>query len=336
MTRTNGVTIRDVARRAGVSVTAVSYALNGKGQLSAATRDRVRAVAAELDYQADAFARGLRQSRIGAIGLVMRSLDSMGDYAPRGVEIFARFAGALSGQALSRGLSVALLPDLSRRPSPSLAFALDGYVVVSPQRDDPVTAVLAARDIPYVTYGREPGSDSPFWGGEDDRRCARELLAHLASAGARSIALLRGTDRDSWNEDYTDEYQLWCLRRGVTPRIYEQPERAGVLGGVAAADQVHADGLPDAVICLTGRHAAGMQQRLRERGVSMPRDLLIVAGSDSEHARVARPAITAFQLSPEDCAAAVLDLLAERLDGSEPTGPRRIAARLMRRASTRR
>src|SRR3954454_18544166 len=78
MARTRGVTIHDVARRAGVSISAVSMALNDTGTLSAATRLRVRAVAEEMDYQADALARGLRRSSVGAIGLVMRSLDSLG------------------------------------------------------------------------------------------------------------------------------------------------------------------------------------------------------------------------------------------------------------------
>ena len=297
MPRARGVTIRDVARRAGVSITAVSHALNGKGQLSEATRAKVIAAARELDYQADAFARGLRQGRIGAIGLVLRGLDSLGEYAPEGVDVFASFAGVLSSAALARGFSITLLPDISRRPVPSLAFALDGYVVMSPHVDDPVTGLLERRGIPYVSYGRPlTGDGTPTearnWADEDNVWAARQLLAHLASAEARRIVLVRGTDLNAWNKDFTDAYLAWCARSGIPPRVYDVPERAGVAGGQGIAARIDTDGIPDAVVCMTSRHAAGLQAYFRSQGLRMPRDLLVAAASDSEHARSARPAIT--------------------------------------------
>jgi len=71
MARYPNVTIKDVAARAGVSITAVSHALNGKGTLSEETRERIRDVAQAMGYQADALARGLRRSQIGVIGMAL-------------------------------------------------------------------------------------------------------------------------------------------------------------------------------------------------------------------------------------------------------------------------
>jgi DNA-binding LacI/PurR family transcriptional regulator len=169
MARGKGITIRDVARRAGVSITAVSHALNGKGTISASTRARIRAVADEMGYEADALARGLRRSTMGAIGLVLRSLDALGDYTPAGVDVFERFAGVAAAQALGRGLSLMLVPDLTRAPVPPLSFSMDGYIVTNPHLDDPVVALLERRSIPYVTYGRDPSRpDFAHWASEDD------------------------------------------------------------------------------------------------------------------------------------------------------------------------
>lgn len=333
----NGVTIRDVARRAGVSITAVSHALNDKGTVSEATRAKVRRVAEELGYQADAFARGMRQARIDAIGLEMRSLDALGDYTPEGVDVFARFAGDFAAKALARGLSLTLVPDISARAVPPLAFALDGYVVMSPQQDDPVTAILEQRGIPYVTYGREPGREGFHrWASEDDADAARRALAHLEHAGAREIALVSGTDRNSWNADYAAEYEKWCARTGARQRRYPQAEGAGVAGGADAARRILADGLPDAVLCMTGRHAAGLQAELQAHGCAIPRDVLVFAASDSEQARAAKPAISAFVFSPADTAEALLDMLTELLDSGECAGPRLTRVQLKPRASTRR
>ncbi|PZT71395.1 LacI family transcriptional regulator [Streptomyces sp. SW4] len=331
------MTIKDVARRAGVSITAVSHALNGKGTLSAATRAHIRAVADEMGYEADALARGLRRSTMGAVGLVLRSLDALGDYTPAGVDAFERFVGVAASQSLARGLSLMLVPDLTRPPVPPLAFSLDGYIVTDPHRDDPVVALLEKRGIPYVTYGRPPGRpDFRHWAAEDDAASARLVLAHLEAAGARDIALVPGTDANAWNLDYRQAYLDRCAERGAAPRIYELPERTGVEGGAALAGRIVAEGVPDAVLCLTGRHAAGVQQGLTARGIGVPGRTLVATASDSEHARTSRPAISAVELNPVDSVGALLDILQALIAGEEPDSPRLTRARFRARASTRR
>ncbi|POX42428.1 LacI family transcriptional regulator [Streptomyces sp. Ru73] len=337
MARTRGITIKDVARRAGVSITAVSHALNDKGTLSAATREHIRGVADEMGYTADALARGLRSSTMGAVGLVLRSLDALGDYAPAGVDVFERFVGAAASQALARGLSLMLVPDLTRVPVPPLTFSMDGYIVTNPHVDDPVIALLEQRGIRYVTYGGVPGRpDFRHWASEDDAASARLVLSHLQAAGARSIALVRGTDPNAWNLDHQDVYLQWCAERHVPPRLYELPERAGVDGGAALAGRIVDDGVPEAVFCLTGRHAAGVQQGLMARGVRVPEHTMVAAGSDSEHARNSRPAISALELNPVESAGALLDLLQALIAGEDTVAPRRTKARFRPRASTRR
>ncbi|WOH19542.1 LacI family DNA-binding transcriptional regulator [Paenarthrobacter sp. GOM3] len=337
MARGEGITIRDVAQRAGVSITAVSHSLNGKGTISEATRARVKAAADELGYQADAFARGMRQGSIGAIGLVLRSLDALGDYTPAGVDVFERFVGIVSAKALAKGLSITLVPDLSRQPVPPLAFSMDGYIIMSPHENDPVAAILDKRGIPYVCYGKIPGrQDFIHWASEDDPLAARQLLAHFETAGARDVVLVPGSDRNSWNQDFLQEYLVWCHAHGVKPRVYEQAERTGVDGGRDAGRRILADGVPEAVLCLTGRHAAGVQLEFLAAGIAIPGQVMIAAASDSEHSRSSRPAITAFELNPADCADALLDMLQELLKTGQAPGPRLTKARLRPRASSRR
>lgn len=338
MARSGGVTIRDVARRAGVSIAAVSMALNDTGTLSAATRARVRAVADEMEYQADSLARGLRSSSVGAIGLVIRSLDLLGDYAPEGVDVFARFIGTTTSQAMTRGLSVMLVPDLTKRPTPPLALGLDGYIVDLPHVDDPVVHLLERRGIPYVTLGRDP--DRPEftdWASEDGPAATRRALDHFTSRGARSIALLRGAGRNSWNIDAELAYRGWCAERGMAPSVDEAEEAHGEDGGRRAAERLIAArgaNLPDAVLCFTGRHAAGMLAGLTAAGLRVPADVMLAAASDSEHARHSRPAISAFELSSQATSAALLDLLQARMAGRPSAGPILTSARFHPRGST--
>lgn len=337
MPRTKGVTIHDVARRAGVSIAAVSMALNDTGTLSAATRLRIRAVAEEMEYQADALARGLRRSSVGAVGLVVRSLDAMGDYAPRGVDVFTRYIGAASAQAMDRGLSLMLVPDPARRPAPPLALSLDGYIVVMPHLDDPVINLFERRGIPYVTLGRDPGRpDFVDWASEDEAVSVRRILDHFASGGARSIVLVRGADPNAWNLDSEASYRTWCAENGVEARVLTVAEGDGEEGGERAARTIVSAAVPDAVLCLTGRHAAGVLAGLTAHGIRVPERTMIATGSDSEHTRHSRPAISAVELNPGPTMSATLDLLQARIAGEPSAGPILTTARFRIRASSRR
>lgn len=337
MPRSHGVTIRDVAARAGVSIAAVSMALNDTGTLSEATRVRVRAVAEEMEYQADALARGLRRSSVGAIGLVMRSLDALGEYAPRGVDVFSRYIGAASAQAMDRGLSLMLVPDPTRRPTPPLALSLDGYIVMMPHLDDPVINLLERRGIPYATLGRDPSRPGfTDWATEDDASTFRRVADHFLAGGAESIALLRGTDPNAWNLDSEETYLSWCDSHGIRPRLYLSPERDGERGGETVAHQIVDDGLPDAILCHTGRQAAGVLAGLNARGIAVPDQVMLAAASDSEHTRHSRPAISAVELHPQATAMALLDLLQARIAGEPSAGPILTTARFRIRASSRR
>ncbi|WP_053387932.1 LacI family DNA-binding transcriptional regulator [Leucobacter japonicus] len=331
------VTIKDVAARAGVSITAVSHALNDKGTLSDETRARVQRVALEMGYQADALARGLRRSPIGVIGIVLRPLDALANYSPPGVDYFLRFSGAAAVSALDHGLSLMQVADLVKGPVTPLAFSLDGYVVTDPVRNDPVVELLESRSIPYVTLGRDPGKpDAENWVASDDTAATRLALDHLAAEGARSVAFVGGTDDNSWNSDAEAAYLAWCAERGDSPRISRVAEGLGEAGGRSLVPSLLVDGAPDAIYSLTGRHAAGIQEAMREHGLIAPTHYLLACGTDAAQTRTAEPPITAIDLRPETLARETVALLAQITRGEQPEGRRLVPSELIVRRSSQR
>ena len=335
------VTIHDVAREAGVSITTVSHALNDKGVVAATTRQRVLDTAERLGYSADAIARGLRSNRLGIIGLVIRPLDTLDSYQPAGVDYFVRFAGAAAVEALDRGFGLMLVRDPSTRNVPGIALAVDGFIISDPIGNDPVIALLQRNGIPLVTVGRDVGrEDFTDWLGMGTDVDTLVVLDHLTERGAQRVALVVGTDTNAWNADSERTYRTWASTHGRTIAIYQQDETAGEPGGAVIAEQMLAEasvhGLPDAVYCLTGRHAAGLQHRLQEAGYHVPSEVMVVAGSDSEQTRNSTPPITSIDLTPEITAKAAVDFLLRRIEGDHDSKPPIIENVLQARQSTNR
>lgn len=333
------VTIHDVARASGVSITTVSHSLNGKGVVAETTRQRVADAAARLGYKPDPIARGLRGHRLGVLGLVIRPLDTLDSYQPEGVDYFLRFAGAAAIEALDNGLALMLVRDPTRAGAPDVALALDGFIISDPVGDDPVITLLLQKEIPFVTIGRDverPGFTD--WLGSGASAGAQSVIEHLLGRGARRIALVTGTERNAWNVDSERAYQSWAEAHGQVPIVYRADERSGAQGGRAAAEEILAapGPIPDAIYCLTGRHAAGLQTRLQEAGLTIPGDVMIAAGSDSEQTRSSTPAITSIDLEPELTAKEAVRFLLKRLDGDTETPAPVIGNRLHLRESTNR
>lgn len=330
-------TIHDVARRAGVSATTVSHTFSGKGVVAAATREHVREVARELGYRPDAVARGLRNSRLGVLALVLRPLETLDSFLPEGVDYFLRFAGQAALAAMQLGYGLMLVSDPTQESSPSAALACDGFLITEPVQGDPLVRMLIDERIPFLTVGRDPANaDYDTWIDTGTTQMTYEVLRHLTEAGASRVALVTGTDRNSWNIDAENAYRAWAADRGQEPHVVHQPETAGESGGRAAAHELlRAASPPDAVYCLTGRHAAGLLRAVTERGYTVPGDIRIVAGSDSEHSRSTTPPITSVDLGPELLARVAVTMLVNRLESLDrpiPSGD--LHGRLIVRGST--
>ncbi|GAA1544323.1 LacI family DNA-binding transcriptional regulator [Nocardioides humi] len=314
-------TIRDVARRAGVSVTTVSHTFTGNGTVAPATQQRVRSAAHDLGYRPDVIAQGLRRNRLGVIALVARQLDALRPDLLVDVDYFARFAGAAAVASLAEGLGLMLVSDPTGPRAAGAALASDGFIVTEPVTDDPLVAMLTSAGIPFVTVGEVPGGapvDDPAAAPLVDIESGRLTtlaLDHLWEAGARRIALVTGTDRNEWNLRTAAVYRRWAAYRRITPAMAHVPEALDDEGGRrAAATLLDAGPPPDGVYALTSNHALGVVSVLSERGLRVPEDVRIVAGSDAESLRTAHPAISSIDLQPDELARRAVEALVARLD----------------------
>jgi DNA-binding LacI/PurR family transcriptional regulator len=176
-------TIHDVAKAAGVSVTTVSHALNGKGRVDPQTRALVTQVVHRLGYRANRHARGLRSGRSGTLGLLLPvSGDVRTDETLR-LDYYMRLAGAAATAAFAREQALMLLPPVIAGSGLG-GLAIDGGIVADPSPHDQRMTVLEGQGLPAVSIGRDLGRPDHSWYVElDNAANTRLMLDHLAERG---------------------------------------------------------------------------------------------------------------------------------------------------------
>ena len=227
--------IRDVAAAAGVSITTVSDALNGKGRLPDETRSRVREVAERLGYRPSAAARTLRTGRSGLIGLTVTTYGEE-PFTFTEFAYFAEMARAATSAALGRGYALVVLPASSRHDVWG-NIALDGTVVIDPPDQDPLVSELYRSGVPVVSDGKPGNCPVTAWVDNDHEAAVLGILDHLSEAGARRIGLLTGTSTDTYTRLSTEAYLGWCTKVGQEPvyEAYPAHDPATALAGCSPA-----------------------------------------------------------------------------------------------------
>lgn len=323
-----GPTLADIARAAEVSTATVSHALNGTGRLSDGTRRRVREVATGLGYGSR---RGLRTRTLGLA--VTTYAGSAWDFA--GIAYFSRLLTSATSAAHAHGYALTTVPaDRGGEPLWH-TLAVDGMLLADSPAGDPVLRALRARGLPLVFDGRPSDPwPSDIWVDNDHASTTREVLDHLATSGARRIALHSGYGREFYTGAVTSAYEQWCAERGADPLVilFDPDDRAGHAFDAAFG----APGRPDAVYCVYdpgGRQALAAAAR---HGIRTPHDLLLVCASEDAGYAENEPPVTTVTLNPERVAVRAVSALVTLIESgeAESTGQLTVAAGLRVRTSS--
>lgn len=319
------VTVHDVARAAGVSISTVSRALGSPERVAAETRERVTRAATELGYRPNHAASGLRMGRTHAVGLVVPDLEN---------PYFASVTKGVQARARAEGYEVFVADsDEDAAVEPELIDALaartDGVIVASPRSDDValraallgVTAVLASRELSapaLATGATDDESDTPEvpYVAVDDADGVAQALGHLSALGHRTIGVAAGPPTSWSGRRRIDGLTAAAAQWDVT--LVElgsfQPYFAG---GVQAADHALANRVT-AVVAFNDLMALGILDRLRQRGVDVPREMSVVGFDDVQLATIFSPALTTVHAPLARLGRRSVDLLLARLRGGTP------------------
>jgi DNA-binding LacI/PurR family transcriptional regulator len=314
------VSIRDVAGEAGVSVTTVSHALNGKGRLHPETRRRVREVADRLGYRPNPAARSLVSGRTGLIAAVPsfpRELHV--DFSEFG--FYAELIAAATGIAVARDNALVVSPPgadwfiWDRVP-------LDGVIVIEPIVGERALPDLRRRHMPFVTVSADPaGVASDAVVRSDHRAGTVAVLDHLVDAGARSVGMLASPPVSGFTRDCAETYRRWCARSG-RPQLLEVVTEHDLAvdrrkGYVSALDRLlDARPAPDALFVPVEIAGVTVLEELSDRGVRIPDEVLVATTNDLGRVTTTFPPMTALESDFDEIGRRAAMMLLDLIDGA--------------------
>lgn len=313
------VSIRDVAREAGVSVTTVSHALNDKGRLNPETRRRVRDAAERLGYRPNPAARSLVSGRTRLIA-AMASLPDEPRVEFTDFGYYTELIGAATGAAVARDYALVVAPP-ARSGLVWERVPLDGVIVIDPLDGETALPILRERGIPFVTAGRDPrGHERDAVVAGNDISATREVLDHLADRGARRIALISIPPVVASARDAYIAYHDWCAERGQEPIAVRPPLHDLVLRTQSALATVAGELLgrpepPDAIYAPIERLGVGVAQALQSAGLRIPQDVLLATTHDAGLAAAFDPPLTTLGWDFKEYGRTACDLLIDLVEG---------------------
>lgn len=305
---TGKATSRDVAKRAGVSRTTVSFVLNNtpSTRISPETRERVVNAANELGYVPDASARMLRIGRTRTLGLHVRSAGVLGtDWFT--AQLIERMTRASAGHDYRLLIQAA---DSHPERGESLRLLrsgqIDGLIVLDPDYSDANTLALTNESRPVVVIGVTPHREVSSVR-SDDRHAMRQIVDHLVETNRFHYGYLHYEPNRAVDE--RDRYRALELAVADTGDARISMYLAGCAdftsqSGYEAMQAILASGskLPDAFIIGNDSVAIGALAALRNAGIRVPEDVALTGFDDRPETAYLAPALTTFHQPMEEMA----------------------------------
>jgi LacI family transcriptional regulator len=291
------VTIKDVAKRANVSVATVSRALNGHENVTEEVRKRVVSIANELRYSPHHAARSLSSRRTHTVGLVLPDLHG---------EFFSELMRGIDRVAREHGMHLLVSsyhghPEEQAAALRAMRGRVDGLLVMSPFVGNPEFLSENLGSLPAVLMNTQAADGTHAALGIDNYGGARAMVRHLIDCGHRRIAFIGGPsnnfDACERLRGYRDE--LASGLPGTQPwEVAGEFDEAS--GHRAAQELLSAKERPDAIFAANDMMALGCLFALSQAGVQVPQDIALAGFDDIPLSRYVVPSLTTMRVDIDE------------------------------------
>lgn len=312
------VTIKDIARKAGVSHATVSRALRDSPAVSPTTIDHIKQVAVDMGYVPNYAARGLKTKRSNVLGVIIRRFDD---------PFFSRVLDGIEDVLQAEGYSLFLAasghnPVKDEEIIASMAERrVDGVILCSKRIDDKQREKLRSIGISTVLINEQSVEDAAFSVGHDDVLGGTEITNHLLELGHRRIAFVANSNAGLTSQRRQLGYQAALTAAGiiVQPEYVISIEGGQPKEGAAAVQKLIAlEEMPTAIVCFNDLVAVGAIHSIIESGLSVPHDVSVTGFDDIALAEYVTPALTTFRQPKYEIGRRSAEMMLSLLNSKEP------------------
>jgi LacI family transcriptional regulator len=315
--RSSAVSIRDVARRAGVSIATVSRAVNRIPTVDPALAERVWRAIGELGYLPNTQARALVSGRSKVLGLIVSEITN--PFFPELVQEFENVAVAQGYEVMigSTNYQAERTELLIQR---MLQRNVDGVAVMTFGIEEDLVQKLVEREFPLVFVDAGPDLPNIRVLKVNYGEGIRQAVQHLAALGHRKIAFITGPLRLRSAVARRDAFLKAMAELGLTvPGEHLSEGDHTMEGGIAAMEKlIVLTELPTAVLCSNDMTAIGALHALYRTTHKVPEDVSVVGFDDIHLAQFMLPPLTTVQMACSDLAAAAVEALRAGIEQDHP------------------
>jgi LacI family transcriptional regulator/LacI family repressor for deo operon, udp, cdd, tsx, nupC, and nupG len=310
------VTIKDIAKAAGVSHTTVSRALKGHSAISAETTALIQKLAQEMGYTPSAVAQSLLARRTRTIGMVITTTaDPFTVQIVGGVEQVAQAAGYsvfLSSSHNNPEQEMAVVETFQRR-------RVDAIIVTSSRLGSVYSSRLDQIQVPIVLINNQEEGDYLHSVAVDDIQGARLAVEHLIALGHRRIGYVGAANRPKSNRRRSKGYQAALEEAGIVsdPAPIFSPAASSDIERGQTALQSFIDSGITAVFCYNDLTAIGLLMACRQRNIAVPQELSVVGFDDIEPALYVTPPLTTVCQPRSKLGKLAMTMVLDLLNGQE-------------------
>lgn len=290
------VTLKDVAARAGVSVTTASRALAGYADVSAETRQRVAAAATEMGYRPNVTAQRLQKQRTDTLGFIMPT------FGPRFSDpFFSEFIAGIGNEAAAHNYDLLVSAHAPDSEGERQAYEraarggwVDGLIVVRTRVNDPRIQLLCRQGCPFVAFGRSVGElDYPYVD-EDSLTGVGLLVQHFIDLGHRRIAFISPPTTLMFGQHRLQGYRQTMAANGlpIQPDWIVEGDLTQRGGAEKAEQLLRLDPPPTAMIVGNDLMAIGAMRSIQQHGLQIGKDMAIGGFDDIPLSAYTNPPLT--------------------------------------------
>ncbi|HEX9657081.1 MAG TPA: LacI family DNA-binding transcriptional regulator [Bacteroidota bacterium] len=297
-------TIKDVAKKAGLSVSTVSLAINDSGYVSEETRKKVLQVVEELAYHPSRAARGLASRMSGNIGFIL-SVDHFSEAEPFYTKIFlgTEFEARRHKYYILLTTVGSVFKEHESVPRFLLERNVDGVIIagkINPELIDYIDQL----GLPMVLVDYELPKKKISSVLIDNRKGASLAVQHLIGLGHREIGFVGGDIHHPSLAERFLVYKETLMENGITPNanlIVANEKGTGIKNGFDAIHMMLSRGAkPTAIFAANDAMAIGCMQWVRQQGMRVPDDIAFIGFDDIEPSSHVEPRLTTIKVFKEE------------------------------------